>query len=63
MMLGVTDSLEGKTLPTSAVHQILKWLIILMAYESKLSHQMFLNRVDLSRHMMSVLCRRLKILS
>lgn len=33
MMLGVTESPEGKTLPASAIHHILDWLIVLMAYE------------------------------
>lgn len=32
VVLGVNDSLEGKTLPNSAGHQILKWLIIFMSY-------------------------------
>lgn len=32
VVLGVNDSLEGETLPNSAGHQILKWMIISVAY-------------------------------
>lgn len=49
VVLGVTDFLEGKTLPNSAVHQILKRLIIFMEYSSKLSHQNFHNYLDPSK--------------
>lgn len=49
VLLGVNDSLEGKTLPNSAIHQISKWPFIFMAYESELSRQIFHNYWDVSK--------------